>query len=171
MPEQPAGVPPYTAAMLRSEVEGVLGQWLDDYTEPTYEEYAAGHPQRRIRTGRPIGVNGVPGSFTMEVTVRGEGEPEQRYKLAVEVQRVMPARSQLYRLEGYDTFSSESYPLGNIGPGDPYRPHYDSYGAAMADAQLRLQELNRTQPSAGGQGGIQDQVFIVHPDGRRERVQ
>ena len=39
------------------------------------------------------------------------------------------------------------------------------------DALKRLADLERTQPAAssGGQapGGIQDRVYIVHPDGRK----
>ena len=80
----------------------------------------------------------------------------------------MPER---WRLEGYDTFSCESYPLGAFGV-DDYEPYYDSYDEALTDARKRLAELDRMQPGAGGQGpwGIQDRVYIVHPDGRRERV-
>ena len=77
-----------------------------------------------------------------------------------------------WKLEGYDTFSSESYPLGAYPGADNCKPSYDSYEAALADAWLRLAELERTQPSSssGGQAGIQDRVFIIHPGGRRERV-
>ena len=76
-----------------------------------------------------------------------------------------------WRLEGYDTFSDEEYPLGAYGV-DDYKPSYGSYEDALADARRRLAELNRTQPNAGGQApsGIQDRVYIVHPDGRKERV-
>jgi hypothetical protein len=79
---------------------------------------------------------------------------------------------EFWRLEGYDTFSGEEYPLGKHPGGDDYQPIYDSYEAARADALRRLEELDRTQPNAGGQGplGIQDRVYIVHPGGRKERV-
>lgn len=82
-----------------------------------------------------------------------------------------------WRLEGYDTFSGESYSLGTpLTPdGETYdglKPSYDTYEAALADARKRLASLERYQPSAssGGQGGMQDHVYIIHPGGRRERV-
>ena len=87
--------------------------------------------------------------------------------------------TETWKLEGYDTFDGESYPLGDIklasgGTIDGMQPSYPSYEAAAADALKRLAHLERTQPavSSGGQGpgGIQDHVYIVHPDGRRERV-
>lgn len=75
-----------------------------------------------------------------------------------------------WKLEGYDTFEGEYYPLGKYNDG--YEPSYSSREAALKDAQRRLAELDVSQPSAGGQGrfGIQDRVFIIHPDGTRERV-
>lgn len=85
-----------------------------------------------------------------------------------------------WKLEGYDAFDGETYPLGDVklaggGTIDGLKPSYPSYEEARTDALKRLAELERTQPSAssGGQGfgGIQDRVYIVHPSGRRERVQ
>jgi len=76
-----------------------------------------------------------------------------------------------WRLEGYDTFSDEPYPLdGKYGDG--CQPSYPGRDAALADAFKRLRELERTQPSSssGGQSGIQDRVYLIHPDGHRERV-
>ena len=65
-----------------------------------------------------------------------------------------------WRLEGFDTFAREPYPL----PG-----RYGSREEAERAARERLEALERSQPSAqsGGQapGGIQDQVFVVAPDG------
>src|SRR5262245_18102138 len=65
-----------------------------------------------------------------------------------------------WRLRGYDTFAGEDYPL----PGS-----YWTEAQAQRAARKRLAELERTQPSvsSGGQrpGGIQDQVYIVRPDG------
>lgn len=81
-----------------------------------------------------------------------------------------------FRLTGYDAFSDEWYSLGEPVAGlestDGLQPSYPSRDAALEDAKKQLRELERTQPSAssGGQAGIQDQVFIVHPDGHRERV-
>ena len=85
----------------------------------------------------------------------------------------------VWKLEGYDTFDGESYPLGDIklesgATIDGMQPSYPDYEAARADALKRLADLERTQPAAssGGQGpgGIQDRVYIGHPGGRRERV-
>jgi hypothetical protein len=87
--------------------------------------------------------------------------------------------AETWKLEGYDTFDGESYPLGDVKLAsgatiDGMQPSYPSYEAARADALKRLAHLERTQPTAssGGQGfgGIQDRVYIIHPDGRRERV-
>jgi hypothetical protein len=85
-----------------------------------------------------------------------------------------------WKLAGLDTFSGDDYPLGdvNVVDGrstlDGMRPEYETYEEALADARQRLADLERTQPSAssGGQGfnGIQDRVYVVHPDGIRERV-
>ena len=69
---------------------------------------------------------------------------------------------QKWRLEGWDTFARESYPI----PGE--------YAAeALAAAHRQLEELERTQPSesSGGQAGIQDQVYVVGPAGQRYRVE
>lgn len=67
-----------------------------------------------------------------------------------------------WKLEGLDTFEGDSYPL----PGE-----YDGRREAEAAAEVRLKFLEDTQPSkdSGGQGGIQDQVFIVAPDGGKHR--
>lgn len=69
----------------------------------------------------------------------------------------------VYRLRGYDTFSREYYHLDG---------EYSSYAEAEAEARKRLQKLEISQPSkhSGGQDGIQDRVYIVHSDGRLERV-
>lgn len=85
-----------------------------------------------------------------------------------------------WKLAGYDAFSEEDYPLGdvNVVDGrstlDGMKPEYASPQEALLDAQRRLEDLERTQPTAssGGQGtySIQDRVYLVHPDGRRERV-
>jgi len=64
----------------------------------------------------------------------------------------------VWRLRGYDTFAGEWYPISGI---------YLSERAALRAAHKRLKALERSQPSAtsGGQEGIQDQVYIVRPDG------
>lgn len=83
-----------------------------------------------------------------------------------------------WQLEGYDAFDGEPYPLGtaiglNGDAHDGMKPSYETYEAAASDARKRLAGLERTQPAAssGGQDphGIQDRVYIIHPDGRRER--
>ena len=70
-------------------------------------------------------------------------------------------------VDGYDTFEG----------GDAYysvKTGLASEAEARAAASEYLQKLERHQPSehSGGQGpmGIQDRVFIVRPDGSRERV-
>lgn len=87
-----------------------------------------------------------------------------------------------WRLEGYDAFDGEAYELGDFGDYgedgrsqlDGMKPVYDTYEEALADARVRLASLEASQPasSSGGQayGGIQDRVYVVHPDGRHERV-
>jgi hypothetical protein len=64
---------------------------------------------------------------------------------------------------GYDTFSGEWYPVqGGLG----------SEPAAQAAADDYLRALERDQPTAtsGGQEGIQDQVYVVGPNGICQRV-
>lgn len=63
-----------------------------------------------------------------------------------------------WRLGGWDTFSMESYPLEG---------EYNSEEETREEAQKRLAELEKSQPTAssGGQDGIQDQVYIYGPDG------
>ncbi len=68
-----------------------------------------------------------------------------------------------WRIEGFDTFSSEEYFI----PGD-----YSSEADALAAAKAYLDKLELTQPtsSSGGQNGIQDRVFVVRPDGSKFRI-
>lgn len=68
-----------------------------------------------------------------------------------------------WRLEGWDSFSAHAYPI----PGR-FRTRASAYSAALRE--LRKIEMLQPTASSGGQGGIQDQVFIVAPDGSRERV-
>jgi hypothetical protein len=69
----------------------------------------------------------------------------------------------VWKLEGRDSFSNEDYSLEGT---------YETASDAVKAGQKRLKELEESQPSAssGGQSGIQDQVFIVHPSGRKQRV-
>ena len=68
----------------------------------------------------------------------------------------------VYRLKGYDPFSSDYYDMGG---------EFLSLEEAEAAARKELQELEIAQPSAGsgGQDGIQDRVYIVHPNGHYVR--
>ncbi|HSX18155.1 MAG TPA: hypothetical protein VLE51_02255 [Candidatus Saccharimonadales bacterium] len=67
-----------------------------------------------------------------------------------------------WHLEGYDTFSDESYTLA---------VNVDDEATARLLARAAMRSLEETQPSvsSGGQGGIQDKVYIIHPQGRTER--
>lgn len=73
------------------------------------------------------------------------------------------AKKGRWRLKGYDTFDGTFYPL----PGS-----FESQEEAEEAARERLAELEREQPSAssGGQSGIQDQVYIVRPNGTLHRL-
>ena len=73
------------------------------------------------------------------------------------------AHNTRWRLEGYDTFASEWYPL----EGDD-----TTEALAIEAAKQRLRELEQSQPTSqsGGQAGIQDHVFVVAPDGTRRRI-
>ena len=70
-----------------------------------------------------------------------------------------------WSIEGYDTFEGGSdafYPLEGT---------FNNEVEALGAARYRIAELERSQPSSssGGQNGIQDQVFIVRPDGSKYR--
>jgi hypothetical protein len=67
-----------------------------------------------------------------------------------------------WRLRGHDTFAGEDYALRGV---------FWTEKAAQRAARRRLAELERSQPSAtsGGQDGIQDQVYVVRPDGTSYR--
>ena len=80
--------------------------------------------------------------------------------------RVLKWLSQLageWRLEGWDAFAGHGYRIGG---------RFRSRAHAERAARRHLAAIERMQPSdiSGGQSGIQDQVFIIAPDGRRIRV-
>jgi hypothetical protein len=86
--------------------------------------------------------------------------------MAVATEPTMHARdqpTQLWKLQGYDTFSREDYALAG---------EYETEDTAIAAAHERLKHLEATQPSrtSGGQDGIQDWVYVMRPDGTRFRV-
>ena len=68
-----------------------------------------------------------------------------------------------WRLEGWDTFAGHSYTIAG---------RYRTRASAIRGARRQLRKLERTQPSetSGGQAGIQDQVFVIGPDGENFRV-
>lgn len=70
------------------------------------------------------------------------------------------------KLLGYDTFAGEEYAL------EPAEG-VETEAKAQELARQRLEKLEKDQPTSqsGGQGsdGIQDQVFIVRPDGTKYR--
>jgi hypothetical protein len=68
----------------------------------------------------------------------------------------------VYRLKGYDPFSSDYYDIG---------AEFPTLQEAEAAARKELDELEVAQPSAqsGGQDGIQDRVYIIHPNGQYVR--
>lgn len=73
-----------------------------------------------------------------------------------------------WKLMGQDAFDGSWYYITT----DPYKPSYNSYREALAAARERLFELENYQPSqrSGGQAGIQDRVYLKHPDGVLERI-
>jgi hypothetical protein len=68
-----------------------------------------------------------------------------------------------WQLWGLDTFSNDIYPISR----------HDSEAECLAAAREHLRELEGQQPSelSGGQDGIQDQIFIVGPNGTRYRYE
>lgn len=74
----------------------------------------------------------------------------------------MVERNKWY-LVGFDTFEGEEYPL----------EEHNSQESAEQAAMERLLSFEESQPSneSGGQAkeGIQDQIFVVRPDGTRYR--
>jgi len=77
------------------------------------------------------------------------------------------AGSGKWRLEGYDTFE------GGEGAYYSLDGEYNSEDEAKEAARARLAHLEETQPSDTSDGqdddGIQDEVYIVSPDGMRRR--
>lgn len=61
-----------------------------------------------------------------------------------------------YHLDGFDTFEGESYPLAR---------DIDDLPTAQMLYTAGMRHLEETQPSSssGGQNGIQDKVYIIHP--------
>jgi len=74
------------------------------------------------------------------------------------VRRIYHRLTETWTLEGWDTFDGHPYPIGG---------RYFSEKAAKRAARGQLKTLERQQPTetSGGQDGIQDQVYIVSPDG------
>ena len=74
----------------------------------------------------------------------------------------MTPQLEKYLLQGKDGFDPDAdyYPISE----------HESLREAQKAAHQRLAELQHEQPGIGGQAGIQDRVYIVHPDGHRERI-
>ena len=70
--------------------------------------------------------------------------------------------SKVWGLREWDTFSSESYDFGE---------RFLSEKSARRAARKKLVRLEKWQPTemSGGQDGIQDQMWIVRPDGSAYR--
>jgi hypothetical protein len=70
-----------------------------------------------------------------------------------------------WRLKGLDTFAGDYYALTGEFPDE---------AAAVEAGRARLAKLELEQPSeqSGGQaeGGIQDRVYVVRPDGSMYRL-
>ena len=73
-----------------------------------------------------------------------------------------------WTIKGYDTFEGGEEAWYKL-PGE-----FDTEAEAVEAAKKRLEELEKSQPAAesGGQemGGIQDQVYVVSPDGEMRRI-
>jgi hypothetical protein len=69
---------------------------------------------------------------------------------------------EVWKVEGKDGFDMEAdyYPVSE----------HANYPAALEAARGELAQLDISQPDAGGPAGIQDRVYVVHPDGRRQQV-
>ena len=72
-----------------------------------------------------------------------------------------------WSVEGYDTFEGGSEAFYTVSS------HHETLAQAETSAKKFLEELEATQPreSSGGQSreGIQDRVYIVHPNGHKTR--
>jgi hypothetical protein len=64
----------------------------------------------------------------------------------------------VWKLQGFDTFAGEWYSLPGM---------FLTEQATLRAANRQLKKLEKLQPSrySGGQTGIQDQLYIVRPDG------
>jgi hypothetical protein len=84
---------------------------------------------------------------------------EEYFALELEDGKRPPA----WGLRGQDSFDYNCYPIEG---------KFRSVDAAMDGARAQLKKLEATQPSetSGGQGGLQDWIYIVHPDGQQTRV-
>lgn len=70
----------------------------------------------------------------------------------------------MWKLEGYDAFDEEYYPIEGKWPTE---------AEAQEAARTKLREIEALQPTenSGGQTdwGLQDRIFIVRPDGTMYR--
>jgi hypothetical protein len=70
--------------------------------------------------------------------------------------------SRTWRLIGFDAFAREDYEIGVFAT--------EAEAEAAADAEQAALEHAQPARTSGGPAGIQDQLFIVAPDGARRRV-
>ncbi len=73
--------------------------------------------------------------------------------------------SEVWKIVGYDALEEEFYKMGS-----EYFDEESAYAAAVA----HLESIEESQPSSDSVGegdeSVQDQVFIIKPDGARYRV-
>ena len=79
--------------------------------------------------------------------------PSRRKKVVVAIR--MDIREHRWRLEGFNTFAGEAYSFP-----DSYRTEAE----AVAAGRKKLKEIKKIQSDE--EGGIQDQVWVIRPDGR-----
>jgi hypothetical protein len=107
----------------------------------------------------------IPVDLLVKVMQRGIlGAPRDRDELNEVDFGGVVAQGKWY-IRGYDTFENQPYSLDG---------EWDDEAQAVLRAKAHLGQIERTQLSedSGGQdeGGIQDQVWVVRPDGTEFQV-
>lgn len=89
--------------------------------------------------------------------------PTQKdYARIKEYEEVRKVLLEKWKIEGWDTFDAGNYSIAG---------EYATEAEAIEVAKTKLLENEKDQPTetSGGQNGVQDQVFIVRPDGSKYR--